>query len=46
VSVAQFSQGDIDAIASGTGIDHKRPINESTISGTQIQCRSLFVGFA
>ena len=42
---AQFMAGDIRANASGTGSDHSRPTTLKTITGTQIQWISLFVGF-
>jgi hypothetical protein len=42
--VAQLSHGETSAKADGTGTDHSKPITASTISGTQIQCSSLFVG--
>ena len=46
MSVAQLIHGDRAAKTSGTGIDQRKPITASTINGTQIQWRSLFVGLA
>ena len=40
-----MSQGDTEAKLAGTGALHMKPSTASTIGGTQIQCRSLLVGF-
>src|SRR5688572_8569899 len=43
--VPQLSHGESCVKTCGTGSAHSRPTTLSTITGTQIQCSSLFVGW-